>query len=244
MTKSSNQYWSTRSEMVRQFATTWQTYKVPIFITGDSVEKNHKNAQFDRAYCLWIEINTETCRPTLTIANNYGKPSVEFDTLAAQGQSAVYHLEIENISPIVQHVKTTSLDPHGPFCALNPLPPSMEPGSHHVLDVRFRPNNNVGIYHEQFHIVQIDPDTGSTCSKLHINVRGEAIDAQTRLVCDEKLSLGVVRKNDEIKETILIRNDGTCTVPYRLRSDDSFTISPSSGSLAPDSESKVHINFR
>ena len=71
------------------------------------------------------------------VKNNKGKPAVDFKS-APIGEVEKRTLIVENISDSPVLMKSSLLDPHGPFQLLNPLG-EIEPGETHSLLLTFGP---------------------------------------------------------------------------------------------------------
>ena len=64
--------------------------------------------------CLWLNIHIKRLRPAIVVKNFNGKPAVDFGS-APIGEVEKRTLLVENISENEVVMKSSLLDPHGPF---------------------------------------------------------------------------------------------------------------------------------
>ena len=128
---------------------------------------------------------------------------------------------MENISGQELVPKMSLLNPHGPFCCLNPLPPVLQPGEIHSIAVRFQPSAPTQ-YHEQFYLqtkmlpsddVKID-DVASD-SRLSLTLRGSGLHAKCEIQTSE-IDFEVTKVNLEVVKEVKLVNHGDFEAKFTL----------------------------
>ena len=136
--KNSKLFWTARDKLTRAFNPVEDILNIPCFITpGSIVEQTIKSDCYDVENCLWLHIRIRRLRPAIVVKNFSGKPAVDFGS-APIGEVEKRTLIVENISDSPVHMKSSLLDPHGPFQLLNPLC-EIDPGETHFLLLTFGP---------------------------------------------------------------------------------------------------------
>ena len=118
------------------------------------------------------------------------------------------------------------LNPHGPFCCLNPLPPVLQPGEIHSIAVRFQPSAPTQ-YHEQFYLQtrmlpsddvstdEIISDDITTDSRLGLTLRGSGLHAKCEISTSE-IDFEVTKVNLEVVKEVKLVNHGDFETKFTL----------------------------
>ena len=210
--RSTELYWKVRDRIIRNFVGTKQVIKVPCYITADDITTGnaYKNVKYDIENCLWIEVTINAVRPPIVVQG--GRMNVNF---AAQpiGEKENKYLLVENISSDVLSLKSTMLDPSGPFSLQSALPSEFAPGAKHQMLFNFIPDEHV--YYQEG--VEIQSNGGDSSASLRINVRGQGLLPQCKLIGveDNSIDLGVVGVNQSNHAVFTIQNETNFDLQYR-----------------------------
>ena len=133
---------------------------------------------------------------------------------------------MENISNVELVPKMSLLNPHGPFCCLNPLPPVLQPGEIHSIAVRFQPSAPTQ-YHEQFYLQtkmlpsddissdDVISDDVTSDSRLGLTLRGSGLHAKCEISTGE-INFEVTKVNLEVVKEIKLVNHGDFEAKFTL----------------------------
>ena len=133
---------------------------------------------------------------------------------------------VENISNAELVPKMSLLNPHGPFCCLNPLPPVLQPGEIHSIAVRFQPSAPTQ-YHEQFYLqTKVSPsddvltddvisDDVTSDSRLSLTLRGSGLHAKCEITTAE-VDFEVTKVNLEVVKEVKLVNHGDFEAKFTL----------------------------
>jgi len=157
-------------------------------------------------------------------------------------------------------MKSSLLDPHGPFQLLNPLG-EIEPGETQFLLLNFSPSSDK-VYHEVLQVHQSSEDWDDHEATLNISLTGQGLRPTCQLlvkdsVIDEPLDLGVVQPGDTADQTITLKNTSMFDIKFRIFHDSEkdqllannrngrvlFDCSPSFGTVAMGDEIKLRVRF-
>ena len=89
-------YWMARADLIRSFDSQRKEFRVPIFITSDSIEgPKYAHAKHKNEFCLWLHVYVEIKKPKLIVSNKSGRPAIDFEPLPV-GETFVSYLEGKN----------------------------------------------------------------------------------------------------------------------------------------------------
>ncbi|CAG5086583.1 Oidioi.mRNA.OKI2018_I69.PAR.g11268.t1.cds [Oikopleura dioica] len=254
-------YWVARDKLTRCYNSTNDFIPVPCFITpGSTSELTLSSDQCRYENCLWVHVRVRRLRPWIVVKNFNGKPAVDFGS-APIGETEKRTLLVENISDQTVEMKSSLLDPHGPFQLLNPLG-ELEPGETHFLLLTFSPIRDKP-YHEVLQVHQTQEDCEHVAT-LDISMTGTGLRPTCSLIhngitlpSDPTINMGIVQPNQEAKTTITIRNTSEFPIKFRISLDSDndqflannrsgrvlFNCAPSFGILSMADEIKLNISF-
>ena len=118
------------------------------------------------------------------------------------------------------------LNPHGPFCCLNPLPPVLQSGEIHSIAVRFQPSAPTQ-YHEQFYLQtkmltsdhvssdDVISDDVTSDSRLGLTLRGSGLHAKCEISTGE-INFEVTKVNLEVVKEVKLVNHGDFEAKFTL----------------------------
>ena len=100
--------------MIRSFDSQRKEFRVPIFITSDSIEgPKYAHAKHKNEFCLWLHVYVEIKKPKLIVSNKSGRPAIDFEPLPV-GETFVSYLEGKNLyQSRVPRTRTSSTDLSG-----------------------------------------------------------------------------------------------------------------------------------
>ena len=85
-----------RADLIRSFDSQRKEFRVPIFITSDSIEgAKYAHAKHKNEFCLWLHVYVEIKKPKLIVSNKSGRPAIDFEPLPV-GETFVSYLEGKN----------------------------------------------------------------------------------------------------------------------------------------------------
>ena len=254
-------YWVSRDKLTRSYNSTNDFIPVPCFITPGSTSELTLSADKCRyENSIWVHVRVRRLRPWIVVKNFNGRPAVDFGS-APIGETEKRTLLVENISDQTVEMKSSLLDPHGPFQLLNPLG-ELEAGETHFLLLTFSPIRDKP-YHEVLQIHQTQED-GEHTATLDISMTGTGLRPTCSLIhngitlpTNPTIDMGIVQPNQEAKTTITIRNTSEFPIKFRISLDSDndqflannrsgrvlFNCAPSFGILTMADEIKLNISF-
>ena len=82
-----------RADLIRSYDSQKREFRVPIFITSDSIEgPKYAHAKHKNEFCLWLHVYVEIKKPKLIVSNKSGRPAIDFEPLPV-GETFVSYLE-------------------------------------------------------------------------------------------------------------------------------------------------------
>ena len=82
-----------RADLIRSYDSQRKEFRVPIFITSDSIEgPKYAHAKHKNEFCLWLHVYVEIKKPKLIVSNKSGRPAIDFEPLPV-GETFVSYLE-------------------------------------------------------------------------------------------------------------------------------------------------------
>lgn len=256
--KNSKLFWVARDKLSRSFNSSEDTFNIPCFITpGSIVDQTIKADSYSNENCLWLHIRVKRLRPAVVVKNNTGKPAVDFGS-APIGEVEKRTLIVENISDSPVLMKSSLLDPHGPFQLLNPLC-EIDPGETHFLLLTFGPSSDK-VYHEVLQVHQSSSDSDHDAT-LNISLMGQGLRPTCQLNFgpdhDSALDLGVVQPDDISEQVMILKNTSLFDIKFRIFLDSEtdqllannrngkvlFDCSPSFGTVGMNDEIKLKVRF-
>ncbi|XP_033115182.1 cilia- and flagella-associated protein 74-like [Anneissia japonica] len=262
---SSDDYSSARGSLYRQFINSFSSYSIPCFVaTGTPVDPG--SLPYSVHNTLYMEVHCPTIKPPVVVISNSGRTVVEFDDVSI-GQRIIKSVTIQNISNVVQDLKSSVLDTCGPFLLLNSMR-GLAPDATHTLLIAFSPMQ-AKVYYE---VLSIKCAT----STLGVSLNGQGVQplVSTSLK-DGVLDMGYVIVGEDTTETFKIENTSSLSVDYCIRLDslslnrhvneqvlpsfirksnnvvgtanltgrNVFDCVPSEGTLKPGTEQEIAVNF-
>ena len=68
--RENSSYWMARADLIRSYDSQRKEFRVPIFITSDSIEgPKYAHAKHKNEFCLWLHVYVEIKKPKLIVSN-------------------------------------------------------------------------------------------------------------------------------------------------------------------------------
>ncbi|KAG7246608.1 hypothetical protein CRUP_034303, partial [Coryphaenoides rupestris] len=112
---------------------------VPCFVSDGDLPADDPQAQaaWSPQNTLYLELHCPAVQPPLVVISGHGHNAIDFQQVAL-GQRVVQKLTVQNISKESLDLRSSILDPSGPFLLLNTLR-RLAPGGRLTLLLAFSP---------------------------------------------------------------------------------------------------------
>lgn len=202
------------TSLTRQFAGEFATYHIPCFVASGACRisidsKPSAGLPYSPANTLYLEVHCPTVRPELAVISNHGRHETSFGDVSV-GKNVMRTVTLQNISDRRLHLRSSVLNPEGPFLLLNALRP-MEPGSSHTLILSFTPSAQ-HVYHEVLEL-----HTGR--SRLSLVIKGRGVQPSVNVDVENggEFDLGAVIAGEYIERAFFIENTSSLDIDFAVR---------------------------
>ncbi|XP_066547117.1 cilia- and flagella-associated protein 74 [Amia ocellicauda] len=214
----SDTYAAGRASLIRSFKDCFKTYTIPCFITsGEAAEhKEPGHLQYSPYNTLYLELHCPVVRPPLVVVSDNGRTAVNFSEVAT-GHKVVRRVTVQNISHDSLELRSSVLDPNGPFVLLNALR-ALDPGATHTLLLSFTPAKGKK-YYETLEI-------RATTMTLRLNLSGVGLEPSVSCSVEGGiLRFGYVIENESATQVFKLHNTSSLVVNYSVKLD-SWSLTP------------------
>ncbi|XP_060708022.1 cilia- and flagella-associated protein 74 isoform X1 [Hemiscyllium ocellatum] len=207
----SNEYNAALASMLRDFKEDFHTFVIPCFVKyqGSTDHKIPGYSPYSIHNTLYLEVNCPTVAPPIILISGNKQNMVDFGAIAVE-QRVLKRIEIQNISHFHLNLKSSVLDPCGPFELLNSLR-SLQPGATHNLIFSFTPAKSK-MYYEPLEIRSVK-------GNLSLILTGCGIDPSVTCSVENILDVGYVLANQSRTVTFQLENATILNVMFSVKLD-------------------------
>ncbi|XP_042199680.1 cilia- and flagella-associated protein 74 isoform X1 [Callorhinchus milii] len=207
----SPEYASGYVSLVRNFNSQLNSFTIPCFVAyGQTTEhKDPGYLPYSIHNTLYLEVHCPRVAPPLVLISGNKQNAVVFGDVAF-GQRMVKQVKIQNISEDYLELKSSTLDPNGPFLVLNALRP-LQPGNTHTLIIAFSPTES-RVYFEPLEIL-------TEKATLPINLSGTGVKPSIKCSVEGVMNIGYTVTNQIKTATFQLQNDSTLDVDFVMKLD-------------------------
>ena len=163
---------------------------------------------YDVHNTLYLQVDCPTVRPSLVVVSDTGDNVVEFGKFS-KGQKAFQVVSIQNISEETLCLKSSVLNPLGPFEMVNALR-SLEPDSVHLIKISFSPEES----REFFEVLEVS----SQFSTVQLKLKGEGVEPIIELEpSNGTMDVGDALVSDTIQTTLKMKNVSELSMQFQLK---------------------------
>ncbi|XP_067872959.1 cilia- and flagella-associated protein 74 [Heterodontus francisci] len=259
------------ASLLRNFKEVFHSFVIPCFVAhGETTDHKESGCLFYSIHnTLYLEVNCPTVAPPLVLISGNKQNMVDFGAIAVE-QRVLKRIKVQNISQSDLDLKSSVLDPGGPFQMLNSLR-SLQPGATHNLIFSFTPAESKMFYEPlEIHSVKgnlsliltgcgIDPSV--TCSVGRVLDVGYVLANQSRTVTFQLQNATILHVMFSVKLDSLSyrKHRDQQVLPAFLASDEIsgslvgtqnygdrsvFSVSPVKGSIGPMQSQEFEVTFR
>ncbi|XP_067826189.1 cilia- and flagella-associated protein 74 [Heptranchias perlo] len=207
----SDDYNAALSSLLSNFKEQFYSFVIPCFVAhGETTD--HKEAgylPYSIHNTLYLEVNCPTVAPPLLLISGNKWNMVNCGEIAV-GQRVLKSIMVQNISPNHLDLKSSVLDPGGPFEMLNSLR-SLQPGATHNLIFSFTPTES-RLFYEPLEIRSVK-------ANLSLILTGRGIDPLVTCSVEGVLDVGYVLANQTKTVTFLLQNATILHVMFNVKLD-------------------------
>ncbi|XP_006819212.1 cilia- and flagella-associated protein 74-like [Saccoglossus kowalevskii] len=205
----SNDYTAAKSSLLRSYKGNFSSYSIPCFVAS-GIPGDPGTLPYSVYNTLYLEVHCPTVKPCLVVISNHGRTTTDFGEVSI-GQNIIKSITIQNISDQQVDLKSSLLDPVGPFVLLNALRP-LPPDTTHTLLISFTPKQGK-IFYEML-------DICSPTSTLSINLQGQGVSPKVTVSVENGvLDMGYVLAGEETIDTFKIENTSSLSVDFAIKLD-------------------------
>ncbi|XP_061115099.1 cilia- and flagella-associated protein 74 [Conger conger] len=208
----SDEFAAGRASLLLSFAERSASYVIPCFVSnGDATDLElPRHLLFSPHNTLYLELHCPAVRPPMAVASNKGRRTLDFHQVAI-GQKVIRKVTIQNTSPGSLEIRSSLLDPTGPFTLLNALRP-LQPQATHTVFLSFCPASGRK-YHETL-------DVSSPEMTLRLTLRGAGVDpAVSSSHRGEVMDLGYVLEKESATRAFQLQNSSSLELRFRVLLD-------------------------
>ncbi|KAM4609911.1 cilia- and flagella-associated protein 74 [Polymixia lowei] len=208
-TTMSEEYEAGRASLLYSFKNRYDRYTIPCFVSDGDPPENDPNAEppWSALNTLYLELQCTAVQPPLVVASSNGHSTIDFHQVAV-AQKVVKKLTVQNISKESLDLRSSVLDPSGPFSLLNALR-CLGPGERHTLLLAFTPPLGKK-YHETL-------DVRSSKMTLEVTLCGEGVEPV--ITCSSPgglLNFGHVLQKESTSQVLQLQNSSSVAVRFRV----------------------------
>ncbi|XP_038630030.1 cilia- and flagella-associated protein 74 [Scyliorhinus canicula] len=196
--------------LLRNFKEEFHSFVIPCFITHRTTD--HKESgylPYSINNTLYLEVNCPTAAPPIILISGNKQNVVDFGAIAVE-QRVLKKIEIQNISQSTLDLKSSVMDPGGPFELLNSLR-SLQPGATHNLIFSFTPTKSK-LFYEPLEIRSVK-------GNLSLILTGCGIDPLVICSVESVLDVGYVLANQSRTVTFQLQNATILNVMFSVKLD-------------------------
>ncbi|MBN3301016.1 CFA74 protein, partial [Amia calva] len=215
----SDTYAAGRASLIRSFKDCFKTYTIPCFITSGEAAEHKEPGHLHPYNTLYLELHCPVVRPPLVVVSDNGRTAVNFSEVAT-GHKVVRRVTVQNISHDSLELRSSVLDPNGPFVLLNALR-ALDPGATHTLLLSFTPakGKKASCYYETLEI-------RATTMTLRLNLSGVGLEPSVSCSVEGGiLRFGYVIENESATQVFKLHNTSSLVVNYSVKLD-SWSLTP------------------
>ncbi|XP_043918878.1 cilia- and flagella-associated protein 74 isoform X1 [Protopterus annectens] len=205
----SDEYSAARVELIRNFRGHFSSYIIPCFVASGetSDQKQPGHLKYSPFNCLYLEVHCPAVAPPLLVISNNGQSTVSFGDVAL-GQTVMKKITLQNISTEILELRSSLLNPHGPFLLMNALRP-LQPADTYTLLISFAPDDSQTFYEKlEIHTVK---------ASLTLSITGRGLTPTLNCSVEGgKLDMGYVLVNESSATTFKIQNTCSLEVKYNI----------------------------
>ncbi|XP_048416990.1 cilia- and flagella-associated protein 74 isoform X2 [Stegostoma tigrinum] len=196
---------------LENFKEEFHSLVIPCFVKyeGSTDHKAPGYSPYSIHNTLYLEVNCPTVAPPIVLISGNKQNMVDFGAIAVE-QRVLKKIEIENISEYHLNLKSSVLDPCGPFELLNSLR-SLQPGATHNLIFSFTPAKSK-MYYEPLEIRSVK-------GNLSLILTGCGIDPSVKCSVENVLDVGYVLANQSRTVTFQLENATILNVMFSVKLD-------------------------
>ncbi|XP_072333908.1 cilia- and flagella-associated protein 74 isoform X2 [Scyliorhinus torazame] len=206
----SDDYNTALAALLRNFKEEFHSFVIPCFITHRTTD--HKESgylPYSINNTLYLEVNCPTAAQPIILISGNKQNVVDFGAIAVE-QRVLKKIEIQNISPSTLDLKSSVMDPGGPFELLNSLR-SLQPGATHNLIFSFSPAKSK-LFYEPLEIRSVK-------GNLSLILTGCGIDPLVICSVESVLDVGYVLANQSRTVTFQLQNATILNVMFSVKLD-------------------------
>ncbi|KAH9495100.1 Cilia- and flagella-associated protein 74 [Bulinus truncatus] len=205
----SPEYIAATSALIRHFRGRFQTFTIPCYIASGTASVPGE-LDYSVHNTLYLQIHCPAVKPPLLVISDGGKNTLNFGNVSI-GQTSQKSITIQNISDKYLELKSTLVNPAGPFLMLNALRP-LSPGATHTILMTFTPEKSQ-IFQENFCIK-------SSNATLNLTLKGYGVSPLVNLSFSESVfDMGAVLSGEFVEKTFMIENTSILSIDYIIKQD-------------------------
>ncbi|XP_048471141.1 cilia- and flagella-associated protein 74 [Rhincodon typus] len=207
----SDEYNAALASLLRNFKEEFHSLVIPCFVQyqGSTDHKASGYSPYSIHNTLYLKVNCPIVAPPIVLISGNKQNMVDFGAIAVE-QRVLKRIEIQNISEYHLNLKSSVLDPCGPFELLNSLR-SLQPGATHNLIFSFTPAKSK-MYYEPLEICSVK-------GKLSLILTGCGIDPSVTCSVENVLDVGYVLANQSRTVTFQLENATILNVMFSVKLD-------------------------
>eukprot|EP00794_Sanderia_malayensis_P015259 gene15259-16834_t len=192
----SDVYESAQLSLLRSFDNCFNAYKIPCYVAYGECGEPAK-LEYSKYYMIYLEVHCPSVCPSVVVISDKGRNSVEFGNVAT-GQRVTKVVSIQNISAEDIDLKSSALDPIGPFEMVNALR-VLAPDSIHNIKLSFTPQKSI----EYYEMLEV----GCARSNVLLKLKGRGVEPSIELSAENgMLDVGEALVSDTITNVLKLKN--------------------------------------